>query len=103
MARIRSVKRETPGQRWDREWLAPPFRGAVVYRAFDGDRRLLYVGFTTNTIERLRRHAQKAPWWPLVEDIELTDYTDEVQALDAERGAIKAEGPAHNIRSVVTV
>jgi predicted GIY-YIG superfamily endonuclease len=38
----------------------------ALYRLFDTDGVLLYVGITRDTEKRWRQHALKKPWWPQV-------------------------------------
>lgn len=69
----------------------------VLYRLFDADDRLLYIGITCNTAQRWESHRGSKPWWHLVARKELTAYPDRSAALTAERAAIRAEAPLHNI------
>jgi predicted GIY-YIG superfamily endonuclease len=101
VARIRSVKPETPERRWKLYDHAPRIGGALLYRLRASDSTLLYVGITQNPIERWRRHAQRKAWWPAVAHIEVEEYPDLRAALAAERAAIKLESPLHNSRSAV--
>lgn len=67
----------------------------TVYRAFDSQKRLLYVG-TTVTPNRLRDHASVAPWWSLTVRIELTHFDTAPEAEAAEADAIYTEQPLFN-------
>lgn len=97
-----SVKPEMPAERWRREDLALPVGCTALYRMWGTIGGLLYVGITGNLIERWRRHAQKAPWWPEVDLITYETYPKEHLALAAERSAIRTERPAFNIRSATS-
>ncbi len=71
-------------------------RPAAVYRLWDADGALLYVGSSYNPDERCQRH-RTAPWWPLV-----TRRTDEwrsnrADAYHGEMAAIEKEEPVHNV------
>jgi predicted GIY-YIG superfamily endonuclease len=99
MARIRSIKPETPRERWRREDLALPLGHTALYWMRGDSEALLYVGITGNPIERWRRHGQKALWWPDVREIAFTTFPKEHLALAAERRAIREERPRFNIRS----
>lgn len=71
-------------------------REAVLYRCFDSEKRLLYVGVTVNLYKRSHQHQAKTSWWPDVIRIEVTPYDERWRALNAEREAIRTEGPLHN-------
>jgi len=101
VAPIRSFKPETPEARWDRSALTPIWPQTILYRLVARDGRLLYVGISTNPIERWRKHAQKKPWWPEVDRIDIEWIAQNWVALDREREVIKAERPLYNIRSAV--
>lgn len=68
-----------------------------VYRLYDADDALLYVGMTYDPRNRRQGHKRKE-WWPEVARFRLTVYSDKATALRAESQAIRAEHPVHNIR-----
>lgn len=71
----------------------------TVYRFYDVEDRLLYVGCTLDVIERFQYHARpsrQARWWPLRARYSLTTYASEVEAYAAERTAIAEELPLYN-------
>jgi hypothetical protein len=70
---------------------------AAVYRAFDADDRLLYVGCSIQWPLRLGQHAADKPWWKDVARVELTHYDSWPEALKAEGRAQVDESPAHNV------
>lgn len=69
-----------------------------LYRCFDEDLRLLYVGVSLNVAGRTARHAKK-PWMMQVSEIKVEWFPNGKRALKAERRAIKVENPAYNKRS----
>lgn len=71
----------------------------ALYRFFDEERRLLYVGITGQPHERWPKHRRKAPWWPLAKFVSIEHWPMEHLALAAERAAIAAELPLFNKRS----
>jgi hypothetical protein len=73
-------------------------RPAAVYRLFDADDRLLYVGVTENVKARFSHHASSKPWWPDVarHTVEWMDNRDDAEA--AEKLAISTEMPVWNVR-----
>lgn len=68
---------------------------AVVYRLFDVDDQLLYVGVTENLRQRWTAHAAK-PWWPQVARQFVTPYESRSKALADELRAIRTERPLYN-------
>jgi hypothetical protein len=69
-----------------------------LYRHFDADGRLLYVGVSLSAIGRLAEHKQGAEWFWLIARVEVTAYANRRTVLKAERIAIQREKPLHNIR-----
>lgn len=76
-----------------------------LYRLFDIDGRLLYVGITINPAKRIRSH-QTGKWWgSLIQrtDIRrLPEGTGRVGAESIERKVIGAERPEHNVLGVAS-
>jgi len=71
----------------------------VVYRFFDADDALLYVGFTSDFADRLRMHAmspEQSPWYPAVKRWTLVSFDRPDEALAYEAQTIRAEQPLHN-------
>jgi predicted GIY-YIG superfamily endonuclease len=101
MARIRSIKPETPALRWRRSGLELHGDATALYRIWTAAGELLYVGVTGNPVERWRAHAQRKAWWPEVSLITWEVLPKEHLALTAERAAIRHEKPRHNVRSAV--
>lgn len=69
---------------------------AAVYRHFDGDGRLLYVGCTLNPIQRTIHHSTQAKWFERIAHITIEWFDSSSDALEAERSAIRDEGPLFN-------
>lgn len=69
----------------------------TLYRFYDTDGHLLYVGRTTNPGRRWREHEKRAPWFQAVSWVTREVYPT-AEAVDvAEREAIANEHPIHNI------
>lgn len=73
-------------------------RRAAVYRAFDVHSVLLYAGYSTNPVQRLKQHAATAPWWALVSRTTVEWFDSTTEAARAERDAILTELPLYNAR-----
>lgn len=68
-----------------------------VYRFYDRDRALLYVGVTKAPKERFSQHAATKAWWGEVDRRELRLCASRTEALRREARAIREEEPRHNI------
>lgn len=69
----------------------------ALYRFFDTDGALLYVGITYDTEQRFASHKNSSPWWKDVAGQSIEWYDTRTLALAAESEAIKAEHPRHNV------
>lgn len=72
-------------------------RRTALYRLFDAEGRLLYVGIAFNPEARWRDHATEKPWWGNVIERRVEWHETRTGALKAEVAAIKAEAPAYNV------
>jgi excinuclease UvrABC nuclease subunit len=68
----------------------------AVYRLYDADDVLLYVGASKNTAQRWSQHAKTKFWWHKVASREVVWFDGRPSALLAEHLAIVAEHPLHN-------
>lgn len=68
----------------------------ILYRIFDADGALLYVGATTNPALRLDDHSRSQPWWPEVATITLQHCFDWDEMNTEEIRAIREENPKYN-------
>jgi hypothetical protein len=71
-------------------------RTPVVYRCFDRDGQLLYVGVTNCRYERMYQHKKGSPWWPEVHHTRFRYFPTIGEAHAAEVEAILTEFPAHS-------
>lgn len=69
----------------------------TVYRVYDTDGVLVYVGCTSDIDRRLREHRSGAPWRHRIHRVTTVEYPDMARGLVAEHNAINAERPEHNI------
>ena len=67
----------------------------ALYRHFDADGRLLYVGIARSVTARLAQHAD-SPWDDQIARVEVERFATREEAEAAEREAIRAEKPIHN-------
>lgn len=70
----------------------------ALYRFYDHDDQLLYVGITMNPAQRWLDHRNQKPWWLDVAKITVDAYPDRAAVLAAEHEAIKVERPVYNIQ-----
>jgi hypothetical protein len=69
----------------------------AVYRLFDADGVLLYVGASNNLDVRWGSHATDKPWWSEVADRKVVWFETRSEALAKETRAIEDEKPRYNI------
>ena len=74
----------------------------ALYRLYDIDDRLLYIGIAVDPETRMRVHSREKTWWPLVAQRSIEWFTDRPAAEVAERVAIVAEKPVHNVSHSTT-
>lgn len=70
----------------------------AVYRLFNSDGVLLYVGVARKPPERMRFHQQFKKWWPEVSGTTEEWFDNRALALGAEAVAIREERPLYNIQ-----
>jgi predicted GIY-YIG superfamily endonuclease len=76
--------------------LIDPRRLTTVYRLFDANDRLLYVGTSAEPQGRWEQHAREKLWWSAVTRAEVDWHPSRTDAMAAERAAIQNENPLHN-------
>lgn len=69
----------------------------TLYRFFDADNNLLYVGITCSPPVRLKQHKREKTWWADVARIEFEQHESREALEAAEREAIPRENPRYNI------
>ena len=72
-------------------------RPHVLYRMFDADSRLLYVGISVHGPDRLNGHRHDKPWWPEIATVQMKHFPNRSAALQAEQAAIRTDNPKYNI------
>jgi len=69
-----------------------------LYRHFDQDGILLYVGISISLIGRIINHRGNSFWFDDVATVTIERFATKREVLDAEKLAIIKESPKHNIK-----
>lgn len=69
----------------------------TLYRFFDAQDDLLYVGISMNFASRIRSHKSERDWFTQIASITLEHYETREAAVEAEKQAITQECPRHNV------
>lgn len=69
-----------------------------LYRCYDEQDVLLYVGIAGNPMNRLCQHEKGSQWFDKLKNINVEPYPSRRLALEAEKEAIKEEKPLYNRR-----
>lgn len=69
----------------------------MLYRFYDADDVLLYVGITMNPSQRWATHREEKAWWFDVATVRTQIFDTREDVLEAERNAIQVERPLHNV------
>lgn len=67
-----------------------------LYKLYDKDDRLLYIGITSDIVRRFRQHSQEKEWWWDVADIEVVRFLTRQAARTEEHLLIMMLHPVHN-------
>ncbi|MFE2073693.1 GIY-YIG nuclease family protein [Streptomyces misionensis] len=70
----------------------------AVYRFYDADERLLYVGISKDPMTRWQEHMGRK-WWRNVTSYEVRWHQSRAEARAEEKRAMAEEEPVHNIHS----
>jgi hypothetical protein len=70
----------------------------ALYRHYDADGALLYVGISLSPMARTGQHSMDACWFDSVSSISIEWHENRSAALDAECIAINFENPRHNVK-----
>ena len=69
----------------------------ALYRYFDAEGRLLYVGVSLSAIQRQMAHEASSPWYRSHASMTTEWFATRSEALEAERMAIITEKPIYNV------
>ena len=73
-----------------------------LYRHYNAQGKLLYVGISYNALNRLSRHALSSSWYDQIARIDITHFETREAAIEAEKNAIRSENPLFNIEFSLT-
>jgi len=73
-----------------------------LYRHFDNENALLYVGISLSTFKRLSQHKDHSQWFNKVSRVTIEHFPTREEAIAAEKKAIKTEDPKFNIANKKT-
>lgn len=72
-----------------------------LYRFYDVDNHLLYVGISLHAAQRASEHRGDKSWWSDVARMNIEHLADRTEALEAELTAIRTERPRYNVTGAV--
>lgn len=70
-----------------------------LYRHFDAEGNLLYIGISLSALNRLSQHADNSHWFEKISNVTIQHFPNRSAALVAEALAIAKENPAFNINN----
>lgn len=73
----------------------------TVYRFWEKDGTLLYIGITFSTHRRFSQHKSLKPWWDEVDHITLEHFLTRAEAQLAEEIAVRKEQPRYNCNYIM--
>lgn len=73
-----------------------PIGKTALYRLYDAEGVLLYVGVSDELKTRFKAHPASKPWWPSVHSRRIEWFDNRLDAEVAEQAAIHDEGPLWN-------
>lgn len=82
----------------ERAEVPPPHLAFTLYRMYDADDDLLYIGISGRGLRRFSEHRSNKAWWINVATIRVEHYDSAEMAGGAEAEAIWNEKPLHNVR-----
>jgi len=68
-----------------------------IYKLFDENMTLLYVGITSGLASRFSEHKREKPWWPEVMFKQTESFQNRYDALEREKLLIESLTPKYNI------
>lgn len=68
----------------------------ALYRAFDGEGKLLYVGISKDALNRFKSHLRTSGWSGKCARLDICYFDARSEAIEAEKAAIQSERPHFN-------
>lgn len=68
----------------------------ALYRFWDKNNTLLYIGISNNFLGRITQHTSTAEWFPQASYVTLEHFDSRLEVEQAEKNAIKSELPLYN-------
>lgn len=68
-----------------------------MYRLFDAEDRVIYIGSTGNAEQRIATHRNTMWWGPTIHRVQIETFPNREAAMLAEREAVQTEFPRWNI------
>ncbi|MFH8410719.1 GIY-YIG nuclease family protein [Streptomyces sp. NPDC018019] len=68
----------------------------ALYRLYDAEEDLLYIGISRKLTQRFREHEHSRSWWHCVKYVDLTWFDSHPRAYAAEKAAQHSERPPYN-------
>lgn len=78
-------------------WTKKPVDDQSLYRLFNDNGDLLYVGISSNELRRWKEHAKTKSWWREVHTFTIERFPSRSSVEKAEREAIVSEHPRYNV------
>jgi hypothetical protein len=72
-----------------------------LYRHFNAEGELLYVGISLSAINRLGQHKDNSHWFDSICRVDIQNFDTREEAVNAETLAIRDEKPKHNVRKQI--
>jgi hypothetical protein len=72
----------------------------TLYRYFNSEGQLLYVGITGDNTKRQSQHRRNSFWFGEIASATFDHFDNREEALEAEAAAIRYEKPANNIQGI---
>ena len=69
-----------------------------LYRHYNKEGVLLYVGISLSAINRLGQHKDHAHWFSLISRVEIESFSSRAEVRNAEISAINKENPLYNLQ-----
>jgi len=69
----------------------------ALYRCFDKDKNLIYIGISASVLARLSQHSHQSHWFSELVYVKIEKFDSLCDAAYAEKNAIKNEHPQFNI------